>query len=68
MFSGWSASDFVGPAKAVAELGYALWGKSSLLVPAPYRDLMVRRGYTGVADYRIVVILICVSCAHKCVS
>ena len=42
VFSGWSASDFVGPAKAVAELGYALWGKSSILVPAPFRNLMVR--------------------------
>lgn len=44
VFSGWSASDFVGPAKAVAELGYALWGKGSTIVPAHVRDLMVPNG------------------------
>eukprot|EP00929_Paragymnodinium_shiwhaense_P087667 TRINITY_DN4780_c0_g1_i2.p1 TRINITY_DN4780_c0_g1~~TRINITY_DN4780_c0_g1_i2.p1 ORF type:complete len:445 (-),score=70.57 TRINITY_DN4780_c0_g1_i2:423-1757(-) len=41
VFSGWSASDFTAPPSAVAELGYALWGKSSLLMPSNVRDLMV---------------------------
>lgn len=41
VFAGWSAADFVGPPSAVAELGHALWGKDSLLVPPAYRDLMV---------------------------
>jgi len=41
VFCGYSASDFVGPPSAVAELGYALWGNASSLVPAQYRDLMV---------------------------
>ena len=27
VFCGYAASDFVGPPKAVAEIGYALWGK-----------------------------------------
>jgi len=41
VFAGWTAADFVGPPSAVAELGYALWGKSSELMPARYRDMMV---------------------------
>merc|ERR1711865_125981 len=41
VFAGYSASDFVGTPRAVAELGYALWGNSSTLMPAHYRDLMV---------------------------
>lgn len=41
VFSGWSASDFVGPPSAVAEIGYALWGNSSALVPEKYRDMMI---------------------------
>jgi len=41
VFSGWSASDFTGPPSTVAELGYALWGKSSTLVPERFRDMMI---------------------------
>lgn len=41
VFSGWSASDFVGTPSAVAEMGYALWGNSSTLVAKAFRDMMV---------------------------
>merc|ERR1740117_1534643 len=41
VFSGWSASDFTGAPSVVAELGYALWGNGSTIVPRKYRDMMV---------------------------
>lgn len=44
VFAGWSAADFVATPRAAAELGYALWGKPSTLVPKQYRDLMVPHG------------------------
>jgi len=50
VFAGWSASDFIGPASAVADLGYALWGNSSTLVPAHYRDMMVPKTTGGFTD------------------
>ena len=54
-------SDFVGPPSAVAELGYALWGKSSVLVPREYRDMMVpdlkthdfRKAFYGLASQNV---------------
>lgn len=54
VFSGWSASDFVGPPSAVAELGYALWGNSSSIVPKEYRDMMVpTKGFYGLASQNV---------------
>jgi len=41
VFSGWSASDFTGAPSVVAELGHALWGNGSTIVPKKYRDMMV---------------------------
>lgn len=41
VFAGYSGADFVGSPSAVAEMGYALWGSSSELVPKKFRDLMV---------------------------
>jgi CubicO group peptidase (beta-lactamase class C family) len=51
VFSGWAASDFVGPPSAVAELGYALWGNSSTLVPQKYRDMMVPTPLTNFSGF-----------------
>jgi len=61
VFAGFTASDFVGPTSAVAELGYALWGSTSLLMPAKYRDLMVpdltthdfRKAFYGLASQNV---------------
>lgn len=44
VFCGYSASDFIGPPAAVAEIGYALWGSKSTLVSPALRDLMVPNG------------------------
>jgi D-alanyl-D-alanine carboxypeptidase len=41
VFAGWSGADFVGTPSAVAEMGFALWGSTSELVPKAFRDLMV---------------------------
>jgi CubicO group peptidase (beta-lactamase class C family) len=41
VFAGYSGADFVGSPSAVAEMGYALWGSTSELVPKEFRDLMV---------------------------
>lgn len=55
VFAGYSAADFVGPPSTVAEIGYALWGDSSELVPASYRDLMVPNNETfyGLASQNV---------------
>jgi len=47
VFSGWAASDFLGPPRAVSELGYALWGKEGSLLPARLRDMMIPRPLWG---------------------
>lgn len=63
VFAGWSAADFVGPPRAVAELGYALWGNASELVPPKYRDMMVPQaiarfplGFYGLASQNVALI------------
>jgi len=61
VFAGYSAADFIGSPSAVAEIGYALWGKPSALVPAEYRDLMVpnltshdfRNSFYGLASQNV---------------
>lgn len=44
VFCGYSASDFIGAPAAVAEIGYAMWGKASSLLAPALRDLMVPNG------------------------
>ena len=41
VFAGFSAADFVAPPRSVADLGYGLYGKSSTVVPAKFRDMMI---------------------------
>lgn len=61
VFAGYSAADFIGSPSAVAEIGYALWGKPSTLVPAEFRDLMVpnltsrdfRNSFYGLASQNV---------------
>jgi len=54
VFAGYSAADFVGPPRAVAEIGYALWGSGSRLVPSKLRDLMVpTTSFYGLASQNV---------------
>lgn len=54
VFGGWSGADFVAPPRAVAELGYALWGNTSALVPKEFRDLMIPvKSFYGLASQNV---------------
>jgi len=55
VFSGWSASDFVGTPSALAEIGYELWGKDGKVLPAKYVAMMVpgNKSFYGFASQNV---------------
>ena len=52
VFSGWTASDVVGPPSAIAELAYAVYGAHAV-APKAYVDMMVPSDGEGGNDYEI---------------